>query len=298
MDTASAGTVLAETAWAKLNLYLHVTRIRDDGYHELDSLFVFTDIGDRLSVEPADTLSLALDGPFAGDIPASDDNLVLRAARALSDIAGPARQGALIRLTKNLPVASGIGGGSADAAAALRLLNRVWGLGLLPPALERIGEGLGADIPACVRSIPTQVSGIGEILTDAAPLPPCWVVLVNPGVAVATPAVFRRFDADVTAFRAPAPLPAADRASALAGALRERHNDLQPPAIALAPVILDVLAALETQDGCLMARMSGSGATCFGLFPDSSSAARAAGILGARNALWWTAHGVLRSGGG
>jgi 4-diphosphocytidyl-2-C-methyl-D-erythritol kinase len=298
LDLVSAGTVLAETAWAKLNLYLHVTRIRDDGYHELDSLFVFTDIGDRLSAEPADALALAVDGPFAGEVPTGDDNLVLRAARALSDTAGPGPKGALIRLTKNLPVASGIGGGSADAAATLRVLNRFWGLGLPSAALERIGEGLGADIPACVRSMPTQVSGIGEILADAAALPPCWVVLVNPGVAVATPAVFRRFDADVTAFRAPAPLPAAGSASALADALRKRHNDLQPPAIALAPVILEVLAALETQESCLMARMSGSGATCFGLFPDSSSAARAAGILAARNALWWTAHGVLRSGGG
>ncbi len=285
---------LVETAWAKLNLYLHITAIRENGYHELDSLFVFAGIGDTLAVEPADSLTLTVDGPFAAAIPADGDNLVVRAARALSP---DGSRGARIRLTKNLPVASGIGGGSADAAATLRALDALWGLELPAVRLERIAEGLGADVPACVRSVPAQVSGIGEILAPAAPLPECWVVLVNPGVAVPTPAVFRRFDADVTRFRPAAPLGPVGSAVKLAAALAERANDLEPPALAMEPVIGDVLALLRKTTGCLLARMSGSGATCFGLYAGEGDARAAAGRLFGSNPSWWTTHGPLRAGG-
>jgi 4-diphosphocytidyl-2-C-methyl-D-erythritol kinase len=285
---------LVETAWAKLNLYLHITAIRENGYHELDSLFVFAGIGDTLAVEPADSLTLTVDGPFAAAIPADGDNLVVRAARALSP---DGSRGARIRLTKNLPVASGIGGGSADAAATLRALDALWGLELPAVRLERIAEGLGADVPACVRSVPAQVSGIGEILAPAAPLPECWVVLVNPGVAVPTPAVFRRFDADVTRFRPAAPLGPVGSAVKLAAALAERANDLEPPALAMEPVIGDVLALLRKTTGCLLARMSGSVATCFGLYAGEGDARAAAGRLFGSNPSWWTTHGPLRAGG-
>jgi 4-diphosphocytidyl-2-C-methyl-D-erythritol kinase len=285
---------LVETAWAKLNLYLHITAIRENGYHELDSLFVFAGFGDILTVEPAASLDFSVDGPFAAQIPADGDNLVLRAARALSP---DGARGARIRLTKNLPVASGIGGGSADAAATLRALNALWRLDLPDVRLERIAEGLGADVPACVRSVPAQVSGIGEILRPAAPLPSCWVVLVNPGVAVSTPAVFRRFDADVAAFRPAAPLDQAGSAVRLAAALAERANDLEPPALAMEPAIGGVLASMRRTTGCLLARMSGSGATCFGLYAGEAEARAAAAWLADHNRAWWVAHGPLRGGG-
>ncbi|MGE0666648.1 MAG: 4-(cytidine 5'-diphospho)-2-C-methyl-D-erythritol kinase [Sphingomonadales bacterium] len=286
---------LVETAWAKLNLYLHVTAIRENGYHEIDSLFVFAGFGDTLTVEPAGALGFSVDGPFAAQVPADGDNLVIRAARALSP---DGSRGARIRLTKNLPVASGIGGGSADAAATLRALNALWGLELPDVRLERMAEGLGADVPACVGSLPVQVSGIGEILSPAAVLPPCWVVLVNPGVAVSTPAVFRRFDAEVTGFRPPAPLGPAGSAVRLASALSERANDLEAPARAMEPVIGDVLDLIRRTTGCLLSRMSGSGATCFGLYAGEVEARDAAGRIRDVAPSWWVAHGPLRAGGG
>ena len=291
---ASVEGRLVETAWAKLNLYLHITAIREDGYHELDSLFVFAGFGDEIAVEPASGLEFSVDGPFAAQIPADGDNLVVRAARALSP---DGARGARIRLTKNLPVASGIGGGSADAAATLRALNALWGLELPDLRLERLAESLGADVPACVRSVPAQVSGIGEILGEAAPLPQCWVVLVNPGVGVSTPAVFRRFDAEVTSFRPPAPLEPAGSAVRLARALAERANDLEPPALAMEPVIGEVVALIRRTTGCLLARMSGSGATCFGLYAGEAEARDAAARIRDHNPAWWTAHGPLRAGG-
>ncbi|MBI1179982.1 MAG: 4-(cytidine 5'-diphospho)-2-C-methyl-D-erythritol kinase [Alphaproteobacteria bacterium] len=291
MPPSGDGAWRIGTAWAKLNLYLHVTAIRPDGYHELDSLFAFAGIGDRLAVRPADRLTLIVDGPFAPAVPADGDNLVLRAARALDG-----HRGAEIRLTKNLPVASGIGGGSADAAAALRALNGLWQLGLTDAVLERIAAGLGADVPACVASRPVQVSGIGEVLVPAAPLPACWVVLANPGVAVSTPAVFRRFDADARSFRLAAPLGGCATAAELAAALAQRANDLEPSAASLAPEIPAVVEALAGLPGCLLARMSGSGATCFGLFGHEAAAAAGAAALAARHPYWWAASGPLLGG--
>jgi len=281
---------LPEAARAKVNLYLHVTGRRPDGYHLLDSLAVFAGASDAVSVAPAvgpgsgpgSGLSLVLHGPEAGGLAAERDNLVLRAARELEAAAGRPLPGAALRLEKRLPVASGIGGGSADAAAALRLLDRFWGLGFGAARLEAIAARLGADVPVCVASRPAVMSGVGEVLRPAPVLPAFGMVLANPRVAVATPDVFA---ARVGPFSAPAALPGGwGDAAALAAALRGLRNDLETPAVALCPPVAGVLAALRALPGALMARMSGSGATCFALFSDGVAAARAAGGL---PATWW-----------
>jgi 4-diphosphocytidyl-2-C-methyl-D-erythritol kinase len=279
---------LTETAPAKVNLYLHVTGRRDDGYHLLDSLVVFAGIGDTLRAEPAATLSLRLDGPFAAMLAGQPDNLVLRAARALATATRTAR-GAALCLEKRLPVASGIGGGSADAAATLRLLCRLWELPVDAGTLSRLAEQLGADVPVCLRGRPARMQGIGERLETAPALPACGILLVNPGVALSTADVFR---ARQGPWSTPAPLPSAWRtASALARDLGEFRNDLQPAAVRLRPVIGSVLAALGTSPNCLLARMSGSGATCFGLYPDIHAARRAADTL--PDPAWWRWSGAL-----
>jgi 4-diphosphocytidyl-2-C-methyl-D-erythritol kinase len=275
----------SEFAPAKINLHLHVTGRRPDGYHLLDSLAVFAAIGDRLTVTPSDDLFLALTGPFAAGLAAEPDNLVLRAARTLAASAGIRPTGHLV-LEKNLPVASGIGGGSADAAAALRLLSRFW---QLPDATD-VAAALGADVPVCQGSRPALMSGIGERLAPAPRLPEIGIVLVNPGVAVPTQAVFRARSA---AFSQPAAFPADGwpTAASLVASLRETRNDLEPPAIQIAPVIAAALDTLSEAPGCLLARMSGSGATCFGLFPSEAAATEAA--LSIARGGWWVWGGGL-----
>ncbi|TDH64602.1 4-(cytidine 5'-diphospho)-2-C-methyl-D-erythritol kinase [Dankookia rubra] len=282
--------MLREAAPAKVNLYLHVTGRRADGYHLLDSLAVFGPAADGLALAPADDLSLTLEGPFGAALDAELDNLVLRAARALAEAAGmPAR--AALRLDKRLPVASGIGGGSADAAAALRGLGRLWGLGLGEARLAAIAAPLGADIPVCVASRPARMQGVGEVLSAAPAIPGCGLLLVNPGVALATPAVFK---ARAGGFTPPAALPAAwPDAAAMAACLASLRNDLEAPAIALCPMVAEVLAALRALPGCLLARMSGSGATCFGLFADAAAARAAAMRLPGE---WWRDAGGLYGG--
>ena len=230
-------------------------------------------------------LSLRIDGPFGGVLRAEPDNLVLRAARALAAERG-IEPAASLHLAKHLPVASGIGGGSADAAAALRLLARLWNV---EGAGVALATGLGADVPVCLASRPARMAGIGEIVSAAPSMPDCGIVLVNPGIAVSTPAIFRARAAEFS----PAPsLPAAwpDFAGFIA-ALAATRNDLEPPALALCPPIGDVLAALRSERGCALARMSGSGATCFGLFPTADMAARAAAAL--RRPGWWSWGGSL-----
>lgn len=279
---------LTEPAPAKVNLFLHVTGRRTDGYHLLDSLVVFAGIGDTVSARDADDLRLNVTGPFAGGLAAEPNNLVLRAATALAAEAGIAPR-AHVTLEKRLPVASGIGGGSADAAATLRLLCRLWNLRPEHDVLLRLAARLGADVPVCLGSRARRMSGIGEVLGPVPPLPICGLLLANPGVAVATADVFRRRSA---AFSPPAVLP--DRwadAPALAESLRAAGNDLQPAAVALCPEIAAVLRAIDSQPGCLIARMSGSGATCFGLFPNPATAAQAAVALD--GAGWWTWGGAL-----
>ncbi len=280
--------MMAEPAPAKINLFLHVTGRRADGYHLLDSLAVFTALGDRVTAEPASDLSLHLEGPFGGALTAEPDNLVLRAARALAAEAGVP---ALARLTlhKNLPVASGIGGGSADAAAAFRALCRLWNISPDRSVLHRLALALGADVPVCLASVPARMGGIGGDLSPAPRLPDCGIVLVNPGVAVSTPDVFR---ARRGGFSPMADLPAAwGDAATMASDLRRLTNDLAEPAIGLQPVIADVLSALEGLSGCLLARMSGSGATCFGLFASAEAAERAATAI--TQAAWWRWGGGL-----
>lgn len=265
---------------AKVNLFLHVTDKREDGYHLLDSLAVFPNVGDTLHVAAADTLSLVLDGEFGAGLAAEADNLVLRAARALAPECGAA-----LRLTKDLPVASGIGGGSADAAAALRALCELWGV---TADLPTLALKLGADVPVCLESRAVRMQGIGEILVPAPRLPEFGMVLVNPGVAVPTPAVFK---ARSGGFSPQAALPAAwDSVDDMVASLERCTNDLQAPAIALAPVIAEVLAALAALPGARLARMSGSGATCFALF-NTPAAAQAA--VQALPSGWWRWGGGL-----
>jgi 4-diphosphocytidyl-2-C-methyl-D-erythritol kinase len=294
LATTAAGA-LRLAAPAKLNLYLHVVGRRPDGYHLLDSLVAFATVGDELIFSPASALSLTLDGPFEHSLGADDDNLVLKAARALAAQAGRA-PGAAIRLTKRLPVASGIGGGSADAAATLLGLNCLWNLGLSASALAKIGLGLGADVPVCLAGVPSFFGGIGDEIAAAGPLPRAHVVLVNPGPPLATATVFRaRAQA---AGAAPDSQPArwteaVPDAPALAGLLAKRSNDLTAAAIGLLPVIADVLAALEQQPPCLLARLSGSGATCFGLFTERGEAREAAAAIAAAHPDWWVVATML-----
>ncbi len=305
-----------ETAHAKLNLALHVRRRRPDGYHDLETIFAFTELGDRLTAEPAEELSLEIDGPFAEGLSAGEDNLVVRAALALQSsqkapfVLSPSTSlrralskdmvaqrsehaawfdklttngggkgfGAKLKLTKNLPVASGIGGGSADAAAALRLLNRLWGLDRSLEELAAIGASLGADVPACVHSRALRGEGRGDALTPVetgfkgAP-----VLLVNPRVGVSTAAVFAAWDG-------------VDRGAL--GDAADGRNDLEAPARQVAPVVGEVLRMLAGQPGARMVRMSGSGATCFALFgnrDDRDGAGRVSRASG-----WWVAETTLR----
>ena len=269
---------------AKINLYLHVVGRRPDGYHLLDSLIVFAETGDIITAEPAGDLSLSIDGPFAGKLAADTDNLVLRAARGLRDLSGTTA-GARIRLTKNLPVASGIGGGSADAAATLRALVGLWDVAPERADLERLALTLGADVPVCLDSKASFIGGIGEEIASAGVLPAIHMLLVNPGVATSTPAVFR---ARVPGFSQPARwIAPPTNAHALAEALQVRRNDLTDPAIIVTPVIRDVLAAIERTRDCLLVRLSGSGATCFGLYATAEAAAAARDRIAAAHPAWW-----------
>jgi 4-diphosphocytidyl-2-C-methyl-D-erythritol kinase len=288
--SGEAGGAVRVAAPAKINLYLHVVGRRADGFHELDSLVAFADIGDFVTAAPARELSFAIDGPFAGALAGEADNLVLRAARSLAEHLGVA-PGAALRLTKNLPVASGVGGGSSDAAATLRALSRLWRADLPPGVLAGLAAGLGADVPVCLVAAPAWLGGIGEALEPAPPLPETGIVLVNPGVALPTPAVFK---ARRGAFSAAARFAEAPRdAAALAALLRRRGNDLAEAAIGIVPEIATVLSALTRSDGALLTRMSGSGATCFALFATSEAAARAAASLAAERPGWWVAGGRL-----
>ncbi len=279
-----------ETAHAKVNLHLHVTGRRADGYHLLDSLVVFPAVADHLSATPANDLTLTVEGPFAAALAGEQDNLVLRAAHRLAEAHG-LRPGARLVLHKVLPIASGIGGGSADAAAALRLLARLWGV----PIPEGLALALGADVPVCLAQRPARMQGVGEILVPAPRLPAFGMVLANPGLAVPTPAVFRQRAATGAGFTPPAIFPDAwPTAAAMAAGLAATTNDLADPAIALCAPIADVLAALAALPGCRLARMSGSGATCFALFDTPAMATEAAARL--HQPGWWIWGGAGHEG--
>lgn len=268
---------------AKINLFLHVGDKRADGFHALQSLVAFTEVGDDLAFAPADALTLTIDGPFGAELSAGDDNLIIKAARVFEPAIGTAK-GAYITLTKNLPVASGIGGGSADCAATLRGLNTLWGLGLVPAVLQEIGASLGSDVPVCITCQPQWMEGRGEVLTELPALPDLAIVLVNPGVGVPTGKVFgalkERRGVDL-----PLP-PEFASANDLVAYLKDTANDLEAPARVIAPVIGEVLDFIAGQ-GALLSRMSGSGATCFGLFENGTDAAKAADAIHAAHPGWW-----------
>jgi 4-diphosphocytidyl-2-C-methyl-D-erythritol kinase len=283
--TGTSSTPIVIDAPAKLNLYLHVVGRRADGYHLLDTLMVFAELGDRISVAPADELVLSVEGPFAGSLPENaEDNLILRAAHALADAAGrPA--GAAISLTKNLPVSAGLGSGSSDAAATLKALARLWQIPDDAVDLYEVGLGLGADVPACIHARPAFIGGIGEEIEDAPALPQVDLLLVNPGVEVATTSVF---SARKGGFSPPAVFEESPKdVRDLARLLSDRENDLTEGAIGLCSAIETILAEIEGAPGCRLARMSGSGATCFGLFDDRETAERAAEAM--RDTGWWCA---------
>ncbi|WP_300299317.1 4-(cytidine 5'-diphospho)-2-C-methyl-D-erythritol kinase [Ferrovibrio sp.] len=283
---------LSRLAPAKINLFLHVTGRRGDGYHELESLVVFAQspaASDRVSVTPAERLSLAIEGPQARGLSAGEDNLVLRAAQLLQpmNLKTGHERGAALALHKTLPVASGIGGGSADAAAALHCLRALWGIEIDDDSLSRAALQLGADVPVCLLGRAALMTGIGETVLPAPPLPAIWLVLANPGIALATKDVFAALNGQ---FGPPQPFERRpDSAADLAILLRARRNDLEAPARFLAPEIDPVLAALKAQGGCLLARLSGSGATCFGLFATERDADFAARNLARAYPTWWVA---------
>lgn len=276
--------MIEENAPAKVNLALHVTGQRADRYHLLDSLVVFAGVGDRLSVAASEELSLSISGDLAMGVPPGPENLVLRAAAMLAP-----GQGARIMLEKALPHAAGLGGGSADAAATLRALSRLWDVPL--PPLDEILT-LGADVPVCLSRAPQRMAGIGEVLSDVPPLPPLYAVLVNPRVAVPTGAVFRGLACkDNPSMGTPDWV---DFGSFIDWLSRQR-NDLEAPATSVAPAIEAALDALH-REGASLTRMSGSGATCFGLFETAQAAEVAAASISAAHPDWWVKATPLLTG--
>lgn len=265
---------IREFAPAKINLALHVTGQRADGFHLLDSLVCFADLGDWITVTKADDLSLTLSGPFSSMVPSGADNLVIRAARLIAD-----GRGARITLEKNLPVASGIGGGSADAAAVLRALARLF---KCPLPEQQSLVALGADIPVCLAGGVSRMSGIGEVISPVAEFSGLFGILVNPGVAVSTPLVFQAL-----ACKSNPDLGVLANSMKWRDYLLDQRNDLQAPAISLVPVVQEVLDRMQDQSGCYMARMSGSGATCFGLFENQEVARTGADEIANMHPDWW-----------
>ena len=274
---------------AKVNLYLHVGPLRADGFHPISSLMVFADVGDELTAAPAERLALQIEGPMAGHAPPGDDNLVLRAARALAVRAGVSDPQLRLVLRKALPAAAGLGGGSSDAAATLRLVREALALKLEDAVLEEVAAGLGSDIPACVLGRPSIAEGRGELLRAAPGLCPLPAVLVRPPVDSATGPVYRAFDADPAGATAEAPeLPAAIATPAEAAAVfATRRNDLEAPAVRLQPAIGGALADLRAAPETLLGRMSGSGSACFALCADERAAQRLASRLAGEHPDWW-----------
>src|SRR5947207_4740345 len=276
---------------AKINLYLHVLGRRADDYHLLDSLIAFADIGDTVTAAPANTLTLSIGGPEAEAIAGlGNDNLVLRAARLLATRAG-IHAGAALHLDKRLPAAAGIGGGSTDAAAALRVLSTLWGHPLDEKSLTDLALEVGADVPACLAGRPVWVGGIGEELEPATVLPTVGIVLANPRRSLPTAAVFQHRSGPFSLAARFDPMP--KHADGLAAVLASRRNDLTEAALGRMPEIGTVLERLAALPGALLARMSGSGATCFALFPDRATALTAGRALAAAEPDRWSAAGAL-----
>ena len=288
---------LVESAPAKVNLTLRVFGRRADGYHDIESLAAFADVGDRLALTPGDVLTLTVVGPSAAQTGAEADNLVTEAARALAARIPGLCAGAF-RLQKNLPVAAGLGGGSADAAAALRLLAKANKLAPDDPRLRDAARATGADVPVCLDPRPRLMRGIGEILSAPLPLPRLHALLVNPGVAVPTKLVFSGWRPSANPIRAldstaDFAVPKMKNEEQLLDWLASEANDLEVSAIALEPAIAEVLASLRTATGCRLARMSGSGATCFALFASAAETATAGQKLRTQFPDWWISVTVL-----
>lgn len=280
--------MITEIAPAKINLYLHVGGLRRDRLHELASLFVFADGGDLLTVEAAEDLSLDISGPFGGALAREnvERNLVMKAARLLQREAS-VKTGARMRLDKRLPIASGVGGGSADAAAALRALTRLWRAPLADHELRRLAFSLGADVPACLDRAPVEVTGAGETLTKGPSLPPLWTCLCNPRTPMPTGPVFRDFDRANPAPDRPAVIrPPAVNYDSVRRLFENSRNDLEKIAIGRRRVIQDVLNSMTGRPGLIGTRMSGSGATILGLFTSQQAARRAANDMSSKG--WWS----------
>jgi len=284
-------TTVTEFAPAKINLTLHVTGRREDGYHLLESLVAFADVGDQITVRKGPVFSLTASGPFAADLPAAGDNIVMAAAQSLAHGVSEVPPGAEIHIEKNLPVASGIGGGSANAAACLRALLKLHDVSVSDAGLNQIAVFLGADVPVCLHSQVSVMSGIGQIVEPAPRLPEIYAVLVNPQVAVPTGPVFSSLgllQGKVVAEAAPAlPKAAFHTAEDLVGYLQGCRNDLEPAAASFVYEIGDVQTALFSTQDCLMTRMSGSGATCFGLYAREDAAQEAAARIQSDHRAWW-----------
>ncbi|HFC05211.1 MAG TPA: 4-(cytidine 5'-diphospho)-2-C-methyl-D-erythritol kinase [Rhizobiales bacterium] len=294
MTQATTKSVL-ETARAKINLSLHITGKRPDGYHLLDSLVVFADVSDTLEIGPAASTSLEISGPFGENLPVSNDNLVLQAFMALGKLTGDPLPPTSFALSKNLPVASGIGGGSADAGAALRGLISLWDLKVNDAELKEIALEIGADVPVCYAGKSCLMSGIGENLDEISHIPEMPAVLVNPGIAVSTAEIFSTLDVDSGSFAFDS-LPELPTSKSLANWLDWidfTRNDLEEAAISAMPMIVDVIAELEKTRNCQVTRMSGSGATCFGLYYTRADADEAAREIAANHPEWWVTSTTL-----
>lgn len=278
---------MLEPAFAKINLALHVRRRREDGYHDIETIFAFAEHGDVITVGDGPP-GLTITGPFAAALSGTDagDNLVMRAVRSLASLPGSG-QAPAIGLDKQLPVAAGIGGGSADAAAAIRLLSRLWGIGPNDPRVNVIAAQLGADVPACLLSVTARGDGRGDRLhpIEATGLKAMPILLVNPGIPLATGPVFAAWDGLDRG--------GLDRGDPLAAALTGR-NDLEAPARALSPVIGEAVELLAQQPGVILARMSGSGATCFALFASEQDRVAAARRIAALRPTWWQLESRIR----
>lgn len=296
---------LSVMAPAKINLYLHVTGIREDGYHLLDSLVAFADCGDRIEIEPASDFSFRIKGPFASAFTAAERdetpesaNIAVRAAWLYAQTAGKDLS-CRLTLIKNMPLAAGIGGGSSDAAAVLWALAVFWGLPCPHPQITALAGTLGADVPACLAAAPVHMTGIGDILQPVPFLPDMPVLLVNPGQSCSTPEIFRLFDRSVQApagvsDRLPVSMPDSMlETEGLITFLLHKTNDLQKAAAGHVPAIAEVLGALGSSRGCRLARMSGSGATCFGLFDREEDVSAAATEILRDHPSWWVRTGML-----
>ena len=276
---------------AKINLYLHVGAVQADGYHPLDSLVAFADLGDRISVRHAPTFSFEMTGPFAQGLENDADNLVVRALLALADHLGRDDLPMAVELDKRLPVAAGLGGGSSDAGAALRGANLLLDLNLSDEVLERIARAAGADGPMCYRARPAIASGIGEQLEEADFLPSLHAVLLNPGLPSPTGAVYRAYDERGEGAADRPALPSDLSMPSIIDWLSQQRNDLQAPSVDVTPQIVEAIEALSAIDSCRMVRMSGSGATIFGLFDTAQDALDAAMALDRTG--WWVRPTVL-----